>query len=66
MSNLILSFSKILKNFICVRVRQVAFLSDYENFIRLKQCSLYGFLFRNGWKEKLQKIDGIKRVCPSQ
>ena len=50
MSNLILCFSKILKKFYLVRARQVALLSEDENFIRLNQCLLYDFLLQK-WVE---------------
>ena len=37
-----------------------------KKIVRLKQCPLYGFRFRNIWMGSIEKTDGIKRVCPSQ
>ena len=65
MSNLILCFSEIPKFFICVRVRQGAFLSeDWKCY--LSEAVLSFLCFRNAWKESTGKVHGIKRVFPSQ
>ena len=51
MSKLMLCFSETPKTFTCIRLRQVTFfISGLKKVVRLKQCPLYGFRFRDLWK----------------
>ena len=52
MSNLILFFSEISKIFICIRVRQGAFLSEDWKYYPSVAVSSF-FSFRNAWKESI-------------
>ena len=56
MPNLIFCFPDIPKIFIIVHVRQVAFfIWGLKKVFRLKQCPLYGFLFRMREREVYRK-----------
>ena len=42
------------------------FIWGLKKVVRLKQWRLWGFRFRDRWKESIYKTDGTKRICPSQ
>ena len=53
--------------FVCVRVRQGAFVSENRKCYPSKAVSsLQFFTLEMRERKHIQKTDGIKRVCPSQ
>ena len=50
----------------CPRKAGGFFMWGLKKAVRLKQCPLYGFHFRNLRRGSIYKTDGIKLICPSQ
>ena len=42
------------------------FIWGLKKVVRLKQWRLWGFRFRDRWKESIYKTDRTKPICPSQ